>query len=160
MLIAIGVVCLNSAFSFTALNLPVDESTIDRNEAALSVMHAKQATEVIVSDNTSLKPELIRDTILMDAADINRCGPFPSTSRDCILSQVPYPDFARKQQLEGGVTVRFLFDEYGHVQVLESCSNSPELEQYVVQRMAQLELKNCVVDVNKDYYMRFMFRLF
>ncbi len=160
MLIALGFLCINAAFPFTAINLPVDVLEVDELESPLPFMNAIQAMEVIVPDNTNLKPDLIRDTVLIDAESINRSGPFPSASKDCILSQVPYPEFAKQRQLEGGVAVRFLFDESGNVEVLESCSNSPELEQYVVQKMSQLQLKNCVVDVNKDYYMRFMFRLF
>ena len=160
MLLAVAFLCINAAFSFTVLNIPVDDLRSDRGENPISFMETKKAMEVIVSDNTNLKPELLRDTILIDAASINSTGPFPSASRECILSQVPYPEFARQRQLEGGVAVRFMFDDFGNVDILETCSNSPELERYVVEQMSHLELKNCVVEVNKDYYMRFMFRLF
>lgn len=157
---AVGLLCLNAAFSFTVLNVPIDELTEQNTEKTLSYLEPLNVMEVVVSDNTNVKENLLRDTILIDLSQENLAGPFPSASKDCIMNQIPYPEFARARQLEGGVAVRFMFDESGNVQVLEACSNSPELEQYVRAKLAQLQLKNCVADMNTDYYLRFMFRLF
>ena len=159
-LTAVGFLCLNAAFSFTVLNVPIDELAEQKTENTLSFLEPLNVMEVVVSDNTNVKENLLRDTILIDLSQENMAGPFPSASKECIMKQIPYPEFARERQLEGGVAVRFKFDDSGDVQVLEACSNSPELEQYVRNRLANLELKNCVADMNTDYYLRFMFRLF
>lgn len=159
-LLSLGFLYLNTAFSFTALNLPFDQLTKMKKVAPLSFDNTKEVINVVVSDNTGMTNKNLKDTILIDLSNDEVVDAFPSASRDCIMKQVPYPAFAYEKQLEGGVTVRFKFNESGNITVLESCSNSPELEQYVVTKMASLQLKNCVADMNKDYYLRFMFRLF
>lgn len=159
-LIALGFLCISSAFSFTALNLPIDNIPIPETEDIELTEVNPSVTDVVVSDNTNLQKDLMEDTILIDLSGENLVSAFPNASKDCILKQVPYPEFAREKQLEGGVATRFQFDEHGNINVLETCSNSAELEQYVRNKLASLQLKNCVVDVNKDYYLRFMFRLF
>ena len=159
-LLAVGILSLNSAFSYTALNLPNDHLTSLKAKNFVSFDYTAETIDIVVPDNTNIASALYKDTILIDLANSSTVGPFPSASKDCIMSQIPYPDFAREDEIEGGVTVRFMFDDSGAVRVLESCSNSPELEAYVCSKMSGLQLKNCVVDVNKDYYLRFMFRLF
>ena len=139
MIVAMGFFWLNSAYSFTVINFPVDEMNVERTEKPLPFVQAKKALDVVVSDNTNVDIKNLRDTIILDASMVSNAGPFPSASRDCIAQQVPYPDFARQNKLEGGVAVRFLFDESGNVKVLEACSNSPELEQYI--KKEKLNLK-------------------
>ena len=159
-LLILGIFCLGSAYSFTALNLPIDNLPLPDSDEISLIETKSTVMDVVVSDNTNVNRALLEDTILIDFADEYYSEPFPNASRDCILKQVPYPEFARKKQLEGGVAVRFQFDDNGAIHVLEACSNSAELESYVKNKLASLQLKNCVVDVNKDYYLRFMFRLY
>lgn len=159
-LLILGIFCLGTAYSFTALNLPVDNLPIPDSDEIVLAETKSTVMDVVVSDNTNVNVKNLEDTILIDLSNENYAAPFPNASRECILKQIPYPEFARKKQLEGGVAVRFQFDNNGNVHVLEANSNSSELEYYVRNKLASLQLKNCVVDVNKDYYLRFMFRLF
>jgi hypothetical protein len=159
-LLAIGFLYLNTAFSFTALNLPLNELSELKAKTFISFDVHPGVLDVVVTDNTNLNPKSLRDTILIDLSEDDVTGAFPSASEECIMKQVPYPEFARERGLEGGVAVQFKFDDSGNIHVLESCSNSPELEQYVRTRLSSLQLKNCVADIDKDYYLRFMFRLF
>lgn len=158
-LLILGILCTFSVYSFTVVNLPNDNQPIPETEDVnLSEVNSDEEV-VIVSDNTNVAKNLLVDTILIDLSEEKMENPFPNASRNCIIKQVPYPDFAREKKLEGGVAVRFQFDGNGSVTVLEANSSSPELEQYVRYKLANLQLKNCVVEVNKDYYLRFMFRL-
>jgi len=155
----LGVICLNSAFSFSTFNLPLDEITSNTTEKLIVFDNYTDIADVVVPDKTNVQKKFVEDTILIDLTHEKIVSPFPNASRNCILQQIPYPEFARKKKLEGGVVVQFKFDENGVVHVLDACSNSPELENYVLNKLSNLQLKNCVVDINKDYYMRFMFRL-
>lgn len=159
-LLALGFLFINTAFSYTALNLPLDKMNYVKVENSSLFDNINQPIEIIVSDNTNIQNKLFEDTILIDLSKESDSGPFPSASKNCIIKQVPYPEFARARGIEGGVAVRFAFDDSGNIHVLESSSNSPELEQYVRNKLASLQLKNCVADLNRDYYLRFMFRLF
>lgn len=159
-LLALGFFCINAAFSYTAINLPLNKmKTIKAGNVLINDQSVK-SVDIAVSDNTNLVKNLLVDTILIDLSQDKMSGPFPSASKDCILKQVPYPEFAREKGIEGGVAVRFMFDDSGAIHVLEACSNAPELEQYVKNKLSSLQLKNCVADLNRDYYLRFMFRLF
>lgn len=158
-LLILGFLCTSSLFAFTAVNLPNDNQPIPETEEINLTELNSAETVVVVSDNTNIAKNSLIDTILIDLSEEKLNNPFPNASRNCIMKQVPYPDFARDQKLEGGVAVRFQFDGNGSVNVLEANSSSPELEHYVRHKLANLQLKNCVVEVNKDYYLRFMFRL-
>jgi len=155
-----GFFLISSVFSFTVVNLPIDELSDPLPNNELSFDNPDLVSEVIKPDNTQVKSKYLKDTILIDLAKEAATDPFPSASKNCILQQVPYPEFARAKQIEGGVAVRFAFDANGDVHVKEAFSNSSELEDYVINKLSNLQLKNCVVDVNKDYYLRFMFRMF
>ena len=158
-LILAGLFSMNAVFSFSALNLPLDKLTSNPSEELIDFDKSDEVLDVVVSDKTNVKKQLLKDTILIDLSDEKIVHPFPSASKDCIMKQVPYPEFAREKQIEGGVAVQFRFDENGVVHIIDACSNSLELEQYVRTKLSSLQLKNCVVDINKDYYLRFMFRI-
>ncbi len=159
-MLALGVLCINFAFAFTALNLPLDDIETSPVKPLQMNDNTQLVYEVQMPDNIQLRNMYDENTILIDMSLESKVIPFPHASRDCILDQVPYPDFAKQQQLEGGVTVRFAFDNSGNIQVKDASSTSEEFEEYVTYKLQNLRLKNCVVDSNKDYYLRFMFRLF
>jgi hypothetical protein len=158
-LVVAGLVCTGLLTASASTFFPGGDYIKPKTKISIKFEQNHIPSHISVADNTKNSVPVPEDTILVNLGQDRIVEAFPTTSRDCILNQVPYPEFARKKQLEGGVTVRFQFDEYGTVTVLESCSNSPELEQYVRDKMNYLQLKNCVVDVNRDYYMRMMVRL-
>lgn len=159
LILATGLIFFSSAFSFTALNLPIDNIPLTESEEMIELETTNLVTDVVVPDKTNMVTGNMEDTILIDLALESIGNAFPNGARECIMSQVPYPEFARKKQIEGGVAVRFQFDSNGTLHVLDSSSNSAELQQYVLNKLRNLQLKNCRVEMNQDYYLRFMFRL-
>lgn len=155
-----GIIGFQSAFSFSLLNLPgepVYVNPVDNLAVITSVRpEVLNKAKNIMPDKTTG----FDDTIVIDLAEVVIESAFPASSVSCISQQVPYPKFAVKHQLEGIVATRFVFDGYGRVHVRETSSNSPLLESYVVHRLKNLRLKNCVVDVDRDYYLRFVFKLY
>jgi hypothetical protein len=155
-----GIICFNIASAFTFFNMPEEDvykMSIDNTFIALD-----DIPEIEISNKEVAVPitSTSDDTIVIDLAEFVVREPFPASARDCISEQIPYPEFAAKQKLEGGVAVRFAFDADGNILVRDACSNNTELEKYVCSRVKNLHLNNCVVDVDKDYYLRFMFRVY
>ena len=155
-----GILCFNIASAFTFFNMPEDEIykvPVDNTFIAMNDIPEIEISNKEVAISSTSTSE---DTIVIYLAEFVVREPFPGSARECISGQVPYPEFASKQKLEGGVAVKFAFDSDGKITVKESCSNNSELEKYVCSRVSQLHLTDCVVDVEKDYYLRFMFRVY
>lgn len=155
-----GILCFNIASAFTFFNMPEDE--IYKVPADNTFISMENIPEIEISNKevAITTTSTSEDTIVIDLAEFVVRQPFPASARECISGQVPYPEFAAKQKLEGGVAVKFAFDKDGNIHVKESMSNNDQLEKYVCSRVTQMHLKNCVVDVEKDYYLRFMFRVY
>ena len=137
-----GFTCFQAGFALTTLNLPVNNDVyvnpVDNLSTLTKIIYPpglllKEIPAKSGSDNTG-------DTIVIDLAEVVITSPFPANSRKCILEQVPYPFFAQKELLEGGVAARFVFDEQGVIQVLETNSTDPRLERYVVEKLEGLSL--------------------
>jgi len=75
-----------------------------------------------------------------------------------IKSEIGYPEFAKQTNEEGIVLVSFTVDNSGKVHVMETNSDNPELCNYVVQRLSELNLPDTVEDTN-EYNLKFVFRL-
>jgi len=155
-----GIICFNIAGAFTFFNMPEDE--IYKVPADNTLIAMDEIPEIEISNKEAVfsTTSTSDDTIVIDLAEFIVREPFPASARECISEQVPYPEFAAKQMLEGGVAVRFAFDSDGNISIRESCSSNTELEKYVCSQVTNMHLKNCVVDVDKDYYLRFMFRVY
>ncbi len=155
-----GIFCFNIVSAFTFFNMPEDEIfkvPVDNTFIAMNDIPEIEISNEEVAVSSTLTTE---DTIVIDLAEFVVREPFPGSARECISGQIPYPEFAAKQKLEGGVAVKFAFDSDGNITVKEAMSNNAELEKYVCSRVSQLHLTDCVVDVDKDYYLRFMFRVY
>ncbi|MCB2220571.1 MAG: hypothetical protein KQI35_09265 [Bacteroidetes bacterium] len=158
-LLLTGLALYGQAFSFSLFNLPVDQVISNPVDNLLTVM-ADPILIKPVADNTNTQRENFIDTIVIDLAEVVVEWGFPGSARECISEQVPYPDFAQKLGIEGAVAIKFSFDDYGNVHVDEAMSNDPRLENYVKTQVENLHLRDCVVDVHKAYYMRFLFKLY
>jgi hypothetical protein len=159
-LLVVGLLACNFAFSFSIFNLP--EEPVYVNPVDNLNVHSDliNPNTDIAGDKTKIQQNDDGDTIIINLAEVIVESRFPSSARECISAQVPYPDFAQEQLIEGAVAVSFMFDEYGNVTILQAMSNDPRLENYVKEKVRTMHLKNCVVDVGKAYYMRFLFRLY
>lgn len=155
-----GIFCYTFASAFTIINLPVDE--IYQIHADNTLLVSGVPIEIIQSENDASNDIISKndDTIRIDLAEYIVREPFPGSARECISKQITYPEFARDRKLEGGVGVCFTFDDDGNIVISDVCSSNQELEKYVCSKIKNLKLNNCVVDVSKDYYLRFLFKVF
>lgn len=160
LIVLLGLVICAPAFSFSLFDLPNDmiyNNPVDNlNVNHKSPLPLKNAS----AKDTKLQKQNFKDTIVINLAEIVVESSFPNSARECITQQVPYPAFAQKEALEGAVAVEFSFDEYGRTQITNSMSNDLRLERYVIKRIENIKLKNCIVDINKPYFMRFLFKLY
>ncbi len=156
----LGIICFNIASAFTFFNMPEDELYKVPVDNAFIAMNNIPEIEISNKEVAISSTSTSEDTIVIDLAEFVVREPFPGSARESISDQIPYPEFAAKQKLEGGVAVKFAFDSDGNISVKDACSNNVELEKYVCSRVTQLHFSDCVVDVDKDYYLRFMFRVY
>ncbi|MCD4656970.1 MAG: energy transducer TonB [Planctomycetes bacterium] len=155
-----GIIFFNLAYSFTALNLPLDviyENPVDK---LLVFENPDIIFDIETSEKSNDATPNTEDTIVIDLDEIVITDGFPERSHDCLQRQVKYPDFAVKQKLEGVVAVTMLFNRDGNVEIVDSFGSDSRLESYVHGQLYNLHLRNCSVEMNKPYNLRFTFRLF
>ncbi|MCD4698293.1 MAG: hypothetical protein K8S16_18865 [Bacteroidales bacterium] len=159
-LLVSGLLLVSSGYAYTIFNLPgeiiinpIDKLKIS-DEAILTLditnSGAKNSVEEVGSSD---------DTIIINLAEVVITSEFPASARECISRQVPYPNFAQRQKLEGGVALSFSFDRSGIITINEVYSSNPQLENYVKDCIQNLQLDYCRVDIGKEYYLRFLFKL-
>lgn len=147
------------ALPFTTFNLPLDEIFVNPlDELYMNHVPSTQLTLNGTSKDNKLTPNL-EDTIIIDLNEVVITAGFPEKSHDCLQKQVKYPEFARKQHIEGLVALTMLFDSNGNVVITDSFGSDPRLENYVHEQLHKLHLKDCAVQINKPYNLRFAFRL-
>lgn len=163
LLITLGIllICCHAGYSINESTLPENEVSVKPLDK-LSIIKPTFPVipEKIILNESSSEKDKDSDTIIIELSEVVITSPFPANSRKCILEQVPYPAFAQEGKLEGGVIVRFVFDQEGIIHVLEANSTDSRLENYVRNRLSELQLRNCMVEIGKDYYIRFLFKLY
>jgi hypothetical protein len=153
-----GIAFSNLCFAFTTFNLP-DEGNYVNQVDELQVM-----TPIMPSPELfNLTPRVFipykEDTIVINLKEVVITQGFPERSHDCLQRQVTYPEFARQQKIEGVVAVTMRFNSFGNVEIINSFGSDPQLERYVHEKLNNLHLKDCAVQINKPYNLRFTFRL-
>ena len=159
-LLVTGFLLASSGYAYTIFNLP--DNTITNPVDNLKVLEEAILTLDITSSGTkksSKQAESNEDTIIVNLAEVVITSEFPNSARECIARQVPYPPFAQKQKLEGGVALSFSFDRNGNISIHEVYSSDPQLENYVKSCIHKLHFDYCRVDIGKEYYLRFLFKL-
>ena len=159
LMLAVALTLVVQGYSFSLFNLP-EYNLFPNPVDNLNVVAEMPLVIVPKADHTIVHNDNFSDTIIIDLDEIVVESSFPNSAHKCITEQVPYPAFAQEQGLEGAVVVKFSFDEFGHARVDQSMSNDPRLEDYVKQKIESLELRNCIVEMHKPYYMRFLFKLY
>lgn len=76
-----------------------------------------------------------------------------------IEQQMPYPDFAKKDNLRGKVLVEFKFDEKGNVQLLNINYSNSILKNYVAERLKQMHFGSNDMETEKIYRIAISFKL-
>jgi hypothetical protein len=83
----------------------------------------------------------------------------PWDTKEVFAQQISYPEFARKNQVEGVVVVTFRYNEDGYIDVVMADSNSEYLKEYVVSTLEEIRLTKGIVSIGKEYLARFDFKL-
>ncbi|MCF8406046.1 MAG: hypothetical protein K9H58_19035 [Bacteroidales bacterium] len=159
-LLAAGFLVLSSGYGYTIFNIPKDMGTnaLDNLKVSttqfleLNIINSQNKGKSNLSDSND-------DTLVINLAEVVITSEFPASAKECIMRQVPYPEFARKQKLEGGVALSFWFDRNGAVIIHDVYSSDPELASYVSDCVKNMQLDYCWVDIEREYYLRFLFKL-
>lgn len=147
------------AMAYTTFSLPVETLNINPPDKLLIVNNRTYPMQVPVRNHTLNSSPRMEDTIIIDLKEVVITDGFPQKSHECLQRQVLYPEFAVQQHIEGVVAVTLLFNSDGNVVIKDSFGSDPELENYVHNQLHRLHLKDCAVQVNKPYNLRFAFRL-
>ena len=148
----------NLAFSFTTFNLPEEGNCINLADELQVMTPIRLSPDVFNATPKSFIPYK-EDTIVIDLQEVVITQGFPEASHDCLQRQVSYPEFAKQQHLEGVVAVTMRFNSNGNIEIIDSFGSDSRLESYVHGKLLNIHLKDCSVQVNKPYNLRFTFRL-
>ncbi len=154
-----GMIFFNLAYSFTAINMPVDGIYANPIDKLLVFNNPELLFDVEAEKSIDTDPNM-EDTIVVNLEEIVITDGFPQRSHACLQRQVKYPDFAVREKLEGVVALTMLFNRDGNVEIVDSFGSDSRLEAYVHGQLYNLHVKNCAVDMMKPYNMRFTFRMF
>lgn len=147
-LILLGVFCLSFVYPYTALDFPQD--IFQNSQTLISIEYQPSSKANLLIDENPRIIELEGVTVV----DV-----FPPNSVNCLQSQIKYPNFADKGRVEGFVAVCLIFNRDGEIVIKESCSNHPELKEYITKQMSNIHFKNCCMQMERDYYLKFNFKL-
>jgi hypothetical protein len=156
--LVIGIVSSNLAFCFSTFNLPLEGNSVNLADELQVMTPIKIAPDVFNTATRTYIPYK-DDTIVINLQEVVITQGFPERSHDCLQKQISYPEFAKQQRLEGVVAVTMRFNREGNVEILDSFGSDPQLEGYVHSRLLNLHLKDCAVQIDKPYNLRFTFRL-
>jgi hypothetical protein len=148
------------AFAFTTLDLRPEMLNINPPDKLLVINNEIYPKSIPARSNTSNPTSRNEDTIIINLKEAVITEGFPARSHDCLQRQIIYPEFAKQQHIEGVVAVTMLFNSDGNVEITDSFGSDPRLENYVHEQLYRLHLKDCAVQVNKPYNLRFAFRLY
>jgi hypothetical protein len=76
-----------------------------------------------------------------------------------IKSQMPFPDFAKKEQINGKVSVEFKLNERGSIEILNMNYSHLKLKEYVIEQLSKMHLQMPEKDQGKTYRVAFTFNL-
>ncbi len=78
---------------------------------------------------------------------------------ETLRKEICYPEFAKTAHEEGTVLVCFCIDSNGKIILKESNSDNEMLKNYVIGKLSSLKLQSAE-STEKEYYLRFVFRLY
>lgn len=83
----------------------------------------------------------------------------PKDTRDAILSELIYPEFARENAQQGIVMVSFTYDEDGYINILSTNYSDENLNKYIIDKLEKIRLGNGIVTPGNEYLLKFHFEL-
>ena len=148
LLIMIGVFSLSFVYPYSAVNLP--DVVIQNKQAIVNIEYKPSSQINLVTDE---KPRVI------ELEGVTVVDVFPPQSVECLQRQIKYPSFAHKEKIEGFVSVCMIFNRNGDIVIKDACSNSQELKNYIAEQLRNVHFKNCCMQMERDYFLRFNFKL-
>jgi hypothetical protein len=146
------------AFARTAFDLPAESNYINLTDN-LQVMTPIKLSHDLFNTTPAISFPLKEDTIVIDLQEVVITQGFPEASHDCLQRQVTYPDFAKREHIEGVVVLTMRFNSDGNVEIIDSFGSDSRLESYVHSKLYNIHLKDCAVQMNKPYNLKFTFRM-
>jgi hypothetical protein len=154
-----GLLSSGIALSFTTSNLPVNGIAANPVDKLL-VFKNPEIYRLLDAGKFGNESAEMDDTMVIDLQKVVATQSLQECSAECLQRHVTYPEFAVKENLEGVVVVNIYFNQNGNVEIADSFATDPRLEQYVHQRLLQMQPKDCYVSMYKPYNLRFLFRRF
>lgn len=148
-----------TAGTFTSIPLPENELNLNPPDKLLVVNSRNYPPSIPLRTNYRDLINRKVDTTIIQLDEVEIYDGFPTKSHDCLEKQIIYPEFARRQHIEGVVAVTMQFNSDGIIEILDSFGSDPRLENYVLTQLYKLHLRDCTVTMNKPYNLRFTFRL-
>ena len=157
LLIVAGIFLISSAYSFTLLNLLIDDVAVRHSENPIVLSQKSFISPshfpIIIKEREKDETKGVElEEIVVSAVQLN------SSSR-CIRQQLGYPSWAVHDKLEGTVMVGIAFNSNGFIEIRGVNSSNKELGQYVVEKLRQVHFNNCMVEIGKEYHLKFDFQL-
>jgi len=157
LLIIVGIFVISSAYSFTLLNLLIDDVAVRASDNPIvlsqkSFISTDHFPIMIEGRDKEKNKGVELEEIIVSAGQLN------SSSR-CIRQQLGYPYWAAHDKLEGIVMVSIVFNSNGHVEIHGLNSSNKELGQYVTEKLRQVHFNNCMVEIGKEYHLKFVFEI-
>lgn len=82
----------------------------------------------------------------------------PDNLTDFLKNEIQYPEFAKKDKIEGVVLVSFFVDGSGIVNIEQTNASNEDLRNYVINRLRNLVVSDSS-KANNTYNMRFVFQI-
>jgi len=83
-----------------------------------------------------------------------------SKVKSLVLQKMTYPGFASEQKIEGDVYVSFEFNKDGKINVVQTNSASPELQDYVVEKLKAIKFAKEDIEIGHAYNIKITFKLY
>lgn len=103
--------------------------------------------------------EIEQTPVIVEFQDDGIIDGLPDNSKLCISNAVKFPEYAKKNQIEGIVILSMMFNESGNLEIHDSFSNNQYLEEYVKTQLHGIRPSNCILWMGKEYLVRFTFRI-
>lgn len=83
----------------------------------------------------------------------------PFDTKQIFRQNITYPEFARKMNIEGVVFVCFTYNEDGYIEIICTNSSHEEFNEYIIEQLSNIRLRNGSVKIGKEYFAKFDFKI-
>jgi len=101
---------------------------------------------------------LIGIAVIIIASFVKAGNPKSSSIDKIIKKEISYPEFAKKQRLEGVVLVNFSVNKDGSIKVNLTNESDTNLKDYVVSKLKLIKVKNPEENNTLSYDVKFEFK--